>query len=454
MSRRSLFFRLAAAATILIMLALTLAAFGLRAIFNQQIENRAAEELAQIVKTLAAQVRIEQSGAPVLDVALPDPRFENPYSGIYWQVSRKDRPSLRSRSLWDYELRGIGGDENGERRIAKLEGPNGTQLLAVAQRIVVTSFDKKDVSLQVVAALDRAELSAPQRSFLHLLVLSLAALGIILSLAMAFFIRLALRPFAALADGLNAIHDGKSRRLSGAFPDEVQGVVDDLNRLVAFQDSALERARAQASNLAHGLKTPLAVLSALGRQAASKGDREQAELIEEQVVQMSQQVERVLARARAGVIATLGRKALPVAPVAEKVVRAFARLPERENVVWETEIPPAAIFPGEEGDLTEILGNLLDNARKWTGAWIRVSANTAPDKLTLLIEDDGPGLSPEQASQIGRGRRWDESQPGSGFGLAITRELVEAYQGSLSFERSERGGLRAIVSVPLPTPRK
>ena len=452
MSRRSLFVRLGAAATILIILALTLAAFGLRAIFNSEIERRAADELTQIVKTAAAQVRIEPDGRPALDLTLSDPRFEAPYGGLYWQVSRKDGRSVRSRSLWDYELR-MEDSAAGERRVVDLDGPGGTKLLAVEQTILVPSPNGGDVALRVVAAFDRRDIAASQQSFLRLLVLFLAALGLILIVAMAVFIRLALRPFGALARGLQAIHSGQSRILGGDFPDEVQSVVDDLNRLVAFQDTAIERAKTQAGDLAHGLKTPLAVLAALGRQAAGEGRKDWAEPIEEQVGQMRRQVDRVLARARAG-FAALGYKAVPVAPVIEKVVRAFERLSGADNIRWEWTASPQAVFPGEEGDLMEILGNLLDNARKWTKSRVRLTAAATPNALSLHVEDDGPGLPSERAEQIARGRRWDESQPGTGFGLAITRDLAEGYRGSLELSRSELGGLCATVIVPVGAARR
>lgn len=453
MSTRSLFVRLVASATILIILALTLATIGLRTIFNQEIERRAADELTQIVKTIAAQVRVDVDGSPVLDVALPDPRFTAPYGGIYWQVSRDDGRSARSRSLWDYALKGADSGPGAEKRLTDIGGPNGSTLLAVAQKIFIASPRGDDVALNIVAALDRTDVAASQHSVLRLLILSVATLGVILIVAMAFFIRLALRPFGALRRGLQAIHSGTSDVLSGDFPDEVQNVVDDLNRLVAFQHLALDRAKTQAGDLAHGLKTPLAVLAAVGRQAANEKCAHLADPIEEQVAQMRRQVDRVLARARAGGVAALGRRVV-VAPTAQKVVRAFERLPDAEAFTWECRVSPDATFPGDEGDLTEMLGNLLDNARKWAKSRVRLVVTTTPTTLTLQIEDDGPGLPAERASQITRGRRWDEEQPGTGFGLAITQELAQGYQGSLELGRSELGGLCAIVMIPLPGSRR
>jgi signal transduction histidine kinase len=449
---RSLLFRLGSAAALLIALALALAAFGLRTIFNAEIERRSAVELTQIVKAVAAQVRIDAKGVPVLDAPLPDPRFEEPYGGLYWQVSKQDGTRdgrrSRSRSLWDFVLTVPDERPEGERRVVDLDGPNNSRLLAVVQDVSVAS-SAGDVPLQIVAALDRGDLAASQRSLFRLLILSLGALGLILMIAMAVFIRLALQPFDELSRGLQTIHAGESRALSGPFPDEVQPVVDDLNRLIAFQDAALERAKTQAADLAHVLKTPLAVLGAVARQSAGEGRADLAEPINEQVSLMRGHVERVLARARAGVAAALGRRAVAVAPVASKVMRALERLPGERALHWAQEAAADAIFPGDEGDLTEILGNLLDNARKWARSRILLSASVAQGVLVLRVEDDGPGLSVEQALQIGRGQRWDETQPGTGFGLAITRDLAEGYGGSLDLFRSDLGGLRAEVSVPL-----
>lgn len=448
MTTRSLLFRLSAAAAVLIVLALALAGFGLRAIFNQEIERRAAVELSQIVRAVAAQVRIDASGAPVLDTALPDPRFETPYGGLYWQVGTADGRRSRSRSLWDFVVTVPGDRPDGERWVTDLDGPNGSRLLSVVQEIAVPS-EAGEVPLQIVAALDRSDLAASQQSLFRLLVLSLGALGIILVLAMTMFIRLALRPFDELGRGLQTIHAGASRRLAGDFPLEVQPVVDDLNRLIAFQDAAVERARTQAGDLAHGLKTPLAVLAAVARQAAGERRKDLADPIDEQVTQMRRQVDRVLARARAGVTAALGRTSLPVAPVAEKVVRALERLPDSRALRWDCEVTPGAVFPGDDGDLTEILGNLLDNARKWATTRIRLTATSASGVLTLRIEDDGPGLPPDQSPLIVRGQRWDETQPGTGFGLAITQDLAEGYRGTLELSRSDLGGLSAVVTIPL-----
>lgn len=447
MKSHSLFVRFSIAAALLIILALTLAGFGLRQIFNQEIERRVADELSQVVKTLAAQVRIDADGEPVVDTNLSDPRFDAPYSGMYWQIDRADRTSARSRSLWDFVLSQPpnAADKPG---LHSLNGPNGSKLLSMDRRVLVPS-DKGDVSLLVTAALDRNDLLAPQQLFSRLLLISLVTLGSILIIAMIVFIRLALRPFDALGHELKQIHAGSKRELTGNFPQEVQPVISDLNKLIRFHDAALDRARVQAGDLAHGLKTPLAVLSTISRQSAENGRDDIAAMIDEQTALMHRHVDRVLARTRAGIAATLGRKAVPMAPVAEKVIRAFKRLPGKRPLSWDYSVAPTAVFPGEEGDLVEILGNLLDNARKWAKEEVRMTVVTTPNLFMLCVEDDGPGLSPDIEPEIGRGRRWDETVPGTGFGLAITRDLVDIYRGELQLDRSDLGGLRVSITLPI-----
>ena len=192
------------------------------------------------------------------------------------------------------------------------------------------------------------------------------------------------------------------------------------------------------------------MLDALARQATADGSNTLADAVSAEVGQMRRQVDRVLARARAGITAAIGNKSVEVAPVAEKIVRVFRQLPDTRPLQWTTEIAPAARFPGEDGDLTEILGNLIDNARKWARSQIRLTVRADRGVLTMCVEDDGPGLSLEQVEQVGRGQRWDDTQPGTGFGVAITRDLAEGYRGTLDLGRSDLGGLRATVTVPLP----
>jgi signal transduction histidine kinase len=448
MSPRSLLIRLSCAAALLIALALALGGIGLTLIFDRQLERRIAAELDLHLKTLAAQTRIDDTGTLQLDASPPEPRFEQPYSGMYWQIDGPDAQQTRSRSLWDFVLQDPPGDTRAPTlKMHPIAGPEHARLLAL-QRTITLPRGTVDIPIKITIAMDEADLKAERWSFLGLLVPSLFALGAALALAMAGFIHLALRPFRHLRANLREIHAGRSRTLSRDVPDEVQPVVDDLNRLIGFQDAAVERARSQAGDLAHGLKTPLAVLGAMAREARDNHQPALAQGIEEQVDAMRRHVDRALARARAGLTAALGYKTTEVATVAGKTVRMLKTLPDAGALQWVIEVPSGLLFSGDEGDLTELLGNLLDNARKWASGRVRLTGSTAEKTLTLIVEDDGPGMSPEETEQIERGRRWDETTPGTGFGLAITRDLIDAYRGTLRLDRSELGGLRVAVTLP------
>ncbi|OVZ61278.1 hypothetical protein CDO44_06480 [Pigmentiphaga sp. NML080357] len=449
MSRRSLLVRLGFAAALMILLALAIGGVGLTLIFDRQMERRAVAELDLYLKALAAQVRVETDGTLGLEASPTDPRFEQPYGGLYWQIDGPRRQQLRSRSLWDTALPTAVTDPGRPVRARWIDGPEKTQLLSVERTIALDDSDAGS-TVHLLVALDRADLQAERRSFLSLLVPSLIALGLLLIVAMAGFIHLALRPFRDLRARLQAVRSGHSRELPRDVPDEVQPVVDELNRMIAFHDASLERARTQAGDLAHGLKTPLAVMGAAARRARSGGQEALADDIDEQVNAMRRQVDRTLARARAGMAAALGNRSAPVDEAVRKTLRAIQTLPGAQSLDWDEDVAQGLHFAGDEGDLMELLGNLLDNARKWARTQVRLTARAAQaGGWTLVIEDDGPGLPEEETLRIERGRRWDESRPGTGFGLAIARDLVEAYRGTMGFSRSpELGGLRICITLP------
>ncbi|CAO4181984.1 histidine kinase [Methylorubrum aminovorans] len=449
MNSGSLRLRLGLAAAGLIALALALAGVGLTLIFDRVLDARTADGLDRTAKLIAGQVALAPDGALTLPREPPDSRFSAPYGGLYWQVQRQigqaGGTALRSRSLWDRSL-GTVPNAAGEPAVGDLAGPDGGRLIAVTRRVSIPA-NGATVALAVTVAEDRRDLAESRATFLRLLVPSLGALFVALTLAMSLFVRRALSPFRTLRADLAAIHAGTRARLPETFPEEVRPLVADLNRLLDAQERDLERARTGAGDMAHGLKTPLAVLDALARRTEGRDPALAAE-IAEQAQAMGRQVERTLARARASA-GGLRRKACPVAPALEKIVGALKRLPEGEALRWEIAVADGLAFPGDEGDLTEILGNLLDNARKWAHRRIRVSGGAEAGEGRLVLEDDGPGMSEAAIAGIARGRRWDETRPGTGFGIAIARDLAEGVGARMRLGRSELGGLRVEVDWPV-----
>ena len=256
MTPGSLSTRLLAAASAGIVLAVVAAGLGLTKIFDGAIERRAASELRNDLRFLAGELRLEPEAAPVLERNPPDPRFEQPYGGRYWQIEVAGHDPIRSRSLWDTSLVVPAPAGSNQGVLATVEGPSDQTLAVLVQSILVPD-GQRDQPVRVAVGLDRAELESDRASFLQLLVPSLGVLAIFLALSMWLFQRFALRPLGHLRTALGQVHEGDAKRVGGRFPAEVQPLVDDLNRLLDHREMNLERARARAGELAHGLRRRL-----------------------------------------------------------------------------------------------------------------------------------------------------------------------------------------------------
>jgi signal transduction histidine kinase len=264
-----------------------------------------------------------------------------------------------------------------------------------------------------------------------------------------FAARHSLTPFHALREKLMSLRAGEGRRVDGDYPSEVQPLVNELNALLEDREKAVKRAFTTAGDLAHGLKTPLALLAQEADRAAAAGNTELAESIAQQVERMSRQVNFQLARARAAASGSTGSARCPLAPAAEALVRTLRKLHAGRTLDIQANVAPELSARVQREDLEEILGNLLDNACKWANSRIILYAIQTGGMLVLTLDDDGPGLPPElRVSVLERGVRADEAAPGSGLGLAIVRDLAELYGGSISLDDSPLGGLRARVNLP------
>ena len=258
-----------------------------------------------------------------------------------------------------------------------------------------------------------------------------------------------LRPFRQLRRQLISVRAGADRQLEGSYPAEVQPLVDDLNALLEQREMAVKRAVATAGDLAHGLKTPLALLAQEADRLEADGNQALAESIGQQVRRMSRQVNYHLARARAAASSSAGSARCPLAPCAEGLVRALGKLYARRELRISSEIGGDLDVRVRREDLDEILGNILDNACKWAKSRVALTACRIHASVSVTVDDDGPGLTENLRSVVlGRGVRLDETAPGSGLGLAIVRDLLELYGGSISLEASPLGGLRVRISLP------
>jgi signal transduction histidine kinase len=284
------------------------------------------------------------------------------------------------------------------------------------------------------------------RPFMHTLPALLVALGCMLwGLAE---VRKGFAPFERLRARLLAVRDGRHARIEGDYPSEVQPLVSDLNALVDQRERAVMRAQAKAGDLAHGLKTPLAVLAQEAERAAAAGHTELAALLLQQVERMRGQVDYHLAQAGAVAGATATAHC-SVRESAEGLARTLLRLHAERGLAIDVAVDPEHAIRGRREDLDEMLGNLLDNACKWARSRVRVGSALADTSVVLTVDDDGPGLDPALRERVlQRGVRADEAAPGTGIGLAIVRDLAELYGGRIALGRAPTGGLRAELRLP------
>jgi signal transduction histidine kinase len=263
-------------------------------------------------------------------------------------------------------------------------------------------------------------------------------------------IRRGLSPVAMLRERLGDVRDGRSSRLEGEYPDEVAPLVDDLNGLLDDRERRVARAAARAGDLAHGLKTPLAILAQEISRAEAAGQNDLAASISQQVIRMRRHIESHLAQARATAGGTSATARTNVADAVAGLVRTMGRLYAERALSIRAEVPSDCLVRVPVEDLEEMIGNLLDNACKWTRSRVAISAVPDGAQVVIAVDDDGDGLNAAMREQVlQRGVRADEAAPGSGLGLAIVGDLAEAYGGSIALEPSPEGGVRARLILPM-----
>ena len=430
---------------------LIVAGIGLSALNASSTEDNFDDTLELYLKALVANVAVasdEVRGAPPV-VA---PQFELAFSGWYWQIARLDtsRPDIRtSKSLFGSQLPQL-HDAAGADNIARgyVTGPGDKPLRVIEREIDAGDEGKYLVQVAANADVIRAELY----DFEYALSATFLALAAALIGSTALAVRFGLRPLRQLREGLTAIRRGEAERIVGDFPQDLAPLAAELNLLLDANREVVRRARTQVGNLAHALKTPLSVVV----NEADAASPQLPEKVREQAEVMRRQVTFYLDRARAAARATSIGAATELGPVLEALLRTFQKVHRDRDVVFEARPIPSLRFRGEAQDLTDMVGNLLDNAGKWAHARVEIGARREPDAdlsgrsyFVVEIDDDGPGLDPEaRAVALERGRRLDESRPGSGLGLSIVVDLAVNYGGALELADSPLGGLRAVLRLP------
>lgn len=439
MTPGSLRARLVLGTAVCLVAGLAVGGVALSLAFRRTVEAGFDERLDALLLAVAGSLDVKPDGPVIVPTPIADARFERAYSGWYWQVDDGGE-HVRSRSLWDAVLPlGDLADGAGATHL-RFDGPRGETLRVTARAL---TFPSRPRPIVVAVAGPEGELQEEIDRFDRLLELSLGALGLGLAVVLALQVGYGLRPLRRLAGELAAVHAGRAPRLGRDYPSEVQPLVQAMNDVLDHDAGLIERARTHVGNLAHALKTPLAVLA--GEQTPTSHG------IAEQVGVMKRLVDHHLARAAAaGTRRVLGART-EVEPVVTALRDTLVRIHAGRNVALETSVGPGAAFAGERQDLEELLGNVMDNACKWAAGRVVVTtaAAAADGRLHVTVDDDGPGLTDDEAEHVmTRGARLDHETPGSGLGLSIAADLAEIYGGVLTLGRSGLGGLRVRVELP------
>ena len=447
----SLAARLIAAASVWTTVGLLVGGLVLSGIFRAHVEDNFDAGLQFDLDGLIAAAEPDSDGAVSLQDNFVNPRFERIYSGWYWQIAQAGGQQIQiSRSLFDKGLDVKEAEQKGFVTWGYAQGPEG-QRLRVLERRVEFPVARDNGKLQTRAytftvAGDLAEVDASITQFNGTIFWAFLVLGFGLIVAILIQVRVGLHPLKRVSRALASIRDGTTRRLEGKFPSEIAPLASELNSLIEHSAEVVSRARTHVSNLAHFLKTPLTVLSS----EASAAPGPLADAVQRQVDSMRRQVDHYLVRARtAGALDVLGNKT-PVEPVLDELARLMERVHGARNLDISVECAPGLSFRGDKQDLEEMAGNLMDNACKWAKTEVIVQVQSLDrSKLVLVINDDGPGLSPaDRIKVMGRGERLDESVPGSGLGLSIVDDIAKLYGGSLALEAAPAGGLSARLTLP------
>ena len=456
MRANSLALRLFLSATAWAAVILLITGIILSSLYRQSAERAFDRRLDVYLRTLVADVASPDESPDKFPQSLGEPLFELPLSGWYWQVTRTDpgKTEVRaSRSLWDGGLPhlqdlGIAVSVNGA-RAGYVVGPEDQRL-----RLVERNVDLGDDGHFLVAvAGDAVEITEEARSFDQALIATFVTLAAVLLLTTMFQVRFGLAPLKRISDGLAAIRSGSAERLAGKFPEEIAPLARETNALIDANKEIVERARTHVGNLAHALKTPLSVMV---NEASARGRDPFALKVLEQADIMRDQVARHLERTRLAARLTVVGSVTDVPAVVTALARTMEKIHREKNIVIEVHADKLARFHGERPDLEEMMGNLVDNACKWASSRVTIEVETErPDPASasqivrIVVDDDGPGLSASDREQVAkRGRRLDETKPGSGLGLSIVVELAGLYGGSLTLGTAPLGGLRAELVLP------
>lgn len=447
----SLASRLMLATLLVLVVALPLAGLGLAQHFRTTATDSFDRQLEALLNVVIAGLAWDDAQQQLVQERdLGDPRFEQVFSGWYWQVSDGAERVLSSRSLWDQRLP---VRETADVIRDDLVGPRDTPLRVIERDIHLAPLD---TPLHISVAAPRQSLELELERFTRLVALSLASLGLLVLITLALQVRWGLAPLRRLQADLAHVENGDAERLDTRLPAELARLAGAMNAVLARDRRLMEHARHAAGNLAHSLKTPVSVLTTL----ADGIEEPRRTRIRDELSRIDTAVRHHLARATAAGDVGLAPR-VAVAEVLAPILDGLRRLATRRGVKLDHDLSNELRVRMAPQDLQELVGNLLDNALRWAKGQVRLLGHEESEGIWLCVEDDGPGMDEAQRqAATGRGARLDEQRSGSGLGLAIVADLVALHGGQLALDTSPLGGLsvrvwlpaRPLAETPVPYP--
>ncbi len=440
----SLHSRLLLAASLVLAGFIGVTGLALEKAFRVSAEASMQERLQSYIYALLAAADEDEQGRMTLPRKLPEPRFSKPDSGLYAMIAGDDGlPLWQSGSYAGRTVNLIEKQSPGERAFRRL-AQSETALYVISFGVAWADYADKEAFYTFAVAEGTAAFEEQIDSYRASLWGWLGGMAIVLLLVQGIILRWGLRPLRKVEADLQRIDQGEVDHLDGRYPRELTGLTSSLNQLIEHSKLVQTRYRNSLSDLAHSLKTPLAVMQSTCEGEADEHTEAQ-EVVREQVERMDEIIEHQLQRAAVSGRATLTRS-VPIFPLLERLVRSLDKVYREKAIKVSLDVAEDATFYGDEADLTEVLGNLLENAYKYGKGQVNVAVHCEPKTgaghvVDIQVVDDGPGIDPAMIDAVlQRGKRMDETVPGHGIGLSIVQEIVAVYGGKLEIERSELGG--------------
>ena len=442
----SLALRLFLSASVWIIFTLFSGGLLLSNVFRESTQKAFEDKLNFFMETLIGASRVDSTSSITVVSELGDPRFFRPYSGWYWQINEKSKTLVRSRSMWDQvftlDKRLIGGRakfiDEALRQTTQNNPGVSSQNLVVIQREI--SFPGMSTPITFMVSGNTNEFEKNILRYNNILVSSLVLLGLGLFVSVFLQVKFGLLPLEKIKNSLFKIRNGDATKLEDIYPTEVSPLAKEINTLLDHNEKIISRAKMNVGNLAHALKTPVAVIK--NHITAKKND----DVIDSQMIVIENYINKYLQKARASATSKLKKTKIDITEVIKKMRQIFKKINPELKIIFKSN-NEKFLIAGSEDDIDEIIGNVMENACKWTKTQVIIEIfKISKDQIKLCISDDGPGLPEKKMKEVfDRGFRLDEQTQGTGLGLNIVKDAVKNFSGSVWLEKSKFGGLKVNI---------